>query len=66
MTAYLGLPLWGQYLLQGVLVFITLAAGAVVLGRAGRSPYFSLLLTLPFVQIVAIWVFAFAKWPKRG
>lgn len=63
---YLGLPQWGEYLLQGILTFIMLASAAVVLGRAGRSPYFALLMIVPYVQIAALWVFAFSLWPKSG
>ncbi|MCE9507402.1 MAG: hypothetical protein K8R48_03670 [Alphaproteobacteria bacterium] len=62
---YLGLPLWGQYLLQGILLFISIACAAVVLTRAGRSPYFALLIAVPYVQIIALWLFAFSVWPKR-
>ncbi|MBI3442030.1 MAG: hypothetical protein HY052_09580 [Proteobacteria bacterium] len=57
--------LWEQYLLQGILIFATLATSAVVLGRAGRNPYFALLMIVPYVQIIALWVFAFSTWPRR-
>jgi hypothetical protein len=62
---YLGLPLWGQYLLQGILLFISIACAAVVLSRAGRSPYLAFLIAIPYVQIAALWVFAFTPWTKR-
>jgi len=62
---YLGLPLWGQYLLQGILIFVTLASSAVVLSRAGRSPYLALLMAVPYVQVIALWLFAFSVWQKR-
>jgi hypothetical protein len=62
---YLDLPLWEQYLLQGVLIFIYIACAAVVLTRAGRSPYYAFLIVIPYVQLVALWVFAFTAWPKR-
>lgn len=59
------LPLWGQYLLQGLIIFSAIAAAAVVLSRAGRSPYYALLIIIPYVQIIALWIFAFTLWPKR-
>jgi hypothetical protein len=62
---YLGLPLWGQYLLQGILVFISVACAAVALSRAGRSPYYALLIVIPYAQIIALWVFAFTPWNIR-
>lgn len=63
---YLDLPLWGTYLTQGILAFVEIALAAVVLSRAGRSPYLAFLIILPYVQIVAIWMFAFTVWPKQG
>lgn len=60
------LPLWAQYLLQGLVIFAEIAAAAVVLSRAGRSPYYALLLVAPYyVPIAALWAFAFTPWPKR-
>ncbi len=59
---YLGLPEWGEYLLKGILIFIGLSSTAVVLTRAGRSPYFAFLIIIPYVQIVAVWYFAFSIW----
>lgn len=56
---YLGLPLWANYLLKGLLIFAGLSSGAVVLTRAGRSPYLTFLLLIPYVQIFAIWGLAF-------
>jgi hypothetical protein len=61
---YLDLPLWAKYLLQGILAFVEISAAAVLLSRAGRSPYLAFLIILPYVQIAALWVFAFTVWPK--
>ena len=36
---------------------------ARILGKAGRSPWWSLLMVLPVVNLVLIWVFAFIRWP---
>jgi len=62
---YLGLPQWGAYLLQGILMFGLIAVSAVILSRAGRNPYLAFLVAIPYVQIIAIWVFAFSKWKKQ-
>ena len=59
---YLGLPQWGEYLLEGILIFIGIASAAVVLTRMGRSPYFAFLLLIPYVPIVAVWYLAFTPW----
>ena len=61
---YSGLPLWEQYLLQGILIFIYVACSAVVLTRAGRNPYLAFLVVIPYVQILALWIFAFTEWKK--
>lgn len=62
---YLGLPQWGEYLLQGIFIFIMLACSAVVLTRTGRSPWFAFLMIVPYVQIAAVWMLAFTLWPKK-
>ena len=41
-----------------------MGCGAFVLVRAGRSPLWSVLLLIPVVQLVALWVFAFVRWPS--
>lgn len=38
-----------------------------ILNKAGYSGWWSLLMVIPLVNIVMIWVFAFADWPAlRG
>jgi hypothetical protein len=61
---YLGLPLWGEYLLEGILIFIGIASAAVVLTRMGRHPFFALLLLVPYMPVIAIWYLAFCDWPQ--
>jgi hypothetical protein len=58
------MSLHAEYLIKAFAVLVTLGAAAVILHRAGRSPYFSLLLLAPFVNIGAVWLFAFSTWPK--
>lgn len=57
------MPWWS--LLTMVLV---MAAGlwmsARVLVKAGRSPWWALLLFAPLFYVVGIWVFAFTRWPR--
>jgi hypothetical protein len=61
------MPEWGQYLIRGIILCLMLCFSAVILGRAGRNPYWALLtiVPLPFFLPVLVWVFAFAAWPKR-
>jgi hypothetical protein len=37
------IPLWSQYLMEGACLFLLMAVSAVLLGRAGRSPYWAVL-----------------------
>lgn len=47
-------------ILTVVLVFWV---GGNIARNAGYSRWLSLLLLVPFVNIVLVWMFAFAKWP---
>lgn len=57
------LPLYAQYLIQGIVMFVFMATSAVVFGKTGRSPYWALLVIVPYAFVVMIWIFAFTKWP---
>jgi len=56
---------WQQYLLRGLLISLLLVASAVAATRAGRSPYWALLMIVPYGAVVALWLFAFTAWPKE-
>jgi hypothetical protein len=53
-----------EYLLKGLTVFAMIALPAVVVGRAGKSPYLALLLMAPIANVWAVWAFAYSDWPK--
>lgn len=36
---------------------------ARILGRAGFSPLWALVMLVPIVNLVMLWVFAFVRWP---
>jgi hypothetical protein len=57
-------PQWAQYLTQGLMLFALMSLSAVILTRAGRSPYWAVFTVVPYFVVVAIWIFAFSKWPK--
>lgn len=59
-----GLPEWARFLVQGILLFALMACSAVILGRAGRSPYWALLVIVPVAGMAAICAFAFCRWPR--
>jgi hypothetical protein len=43
-------------------IFLLIPAWRIV-KRAGMNPALSLLLLLPVVNVIALWLFAFAEWP---
>jgi len=53
----------------GELVIILISAAVIgwpycrVLSRLGFSPWLGLLVFVPLVNIVLLWVFAYASWP---
>lgn len=53
-----------QHLVAGLVIVTSIGCGAFVLVKAGRSPLWSVLLIFPFAVIVALWVFAFIRWPR--
>ncbi len=50
-----------------VLVLVLLAVPLWMIGRvlrrAGYSPWWALLVLVPLVNLVALWVFAYVRWP---
>jgi hypothetical protein len=34
-----------------------------ILGRLGLSPFWSLLIFVPVVNLISLWVLAFSEWP---
>jgi hypothetical protein len=50
-------------LLGLVLLTVPMVMIARVLRRAGYSPWWVLLMLVPLVNLVALWVFAYARWP---
>lgn len=59
----LSLPQWAEYTLAGIIIVYMMYLVGKILARSGHSPAWSLLLLIPFVQIIAIWYYAFKKWP---
>jgi len=47
--------------IAGLLLLVPISK---VLSRLGISPWLSILFLVPVVGYVAIWIFAFARWPK--
>jgi len=50
-------------LLALVLLAVPMLMIGRVLRRAGYSPWWALLVLVPLVNLLALWVFAYVRWP---
>ena len=48
----------------GIMLTWTLAAGSFLLARLGIKPLWVLMLVLPGLNVLAIWLFAYVRWPR--
>ncbi len=59
----MGFPSFGPGIMF-LLVLLPLWFFSRAVARAGFSPWWVLLGIVPLLNIVMLWVFAYAKWPK--
>ncbi len=59
-------PEWQAYLLAGIVMAVQLVAASIIVGRTGRTPYWSLLTLIPiyYVLVIGVWALAYCEWPK--
>lgn len=55
---------WQEMLVLSILGAFLVLFGGMIAGRAGRAPFWSLLLLIPAVQVLALIIFAFIPWPR--
>ena len=65
LEALLHLPGWLVSVVVGVQITAKIGLGGWILARCGRSPLWILLLLVPYGELFAIWVFAYAEWPAE-
>ncbi len=58
------IPEWLSYLIAGITIFVMMASACVIATRAGRDPYWGILVIVPFFAPVLIWVLAYCRWPS--
>ncbi|PWC55113.1 hypothetical protein [Azospirillum sp. TSO22-1] len=61
--AILTLDLWWANLIIAILLMLKMVFGGWMLAKAGRSPLWVLVLLINGADIVALWVFAYVRWP---
>ncbi len=54
---------WQLLLFISVVMTYSMVAAGWVAAKAGRSPLWALLLLVPYVNVLAVWLFAYARWP---
>lgn len=60
----LSLPGWGGYLLLGCLMAARMGLAGWVLAKSGRSPLWVCLVLAPYLDVLAIWTYAYSRWPS--
>jgi uncharacterized membrane protein YhaH (DUF805 family) len=59
----MGISIWQILIILIVVIPIIWIYGRI-LNKAGFSRWWTPLIFIPIVNIIMIWVFAFAKWPR--
>ena len=59
------LPRWLELAFAGPLLVYFIVTAGIVLTKAGRHPAWALILLFPFIQVIAVWGFAFCNWPRE-
>lgn len=57
---FLGAAFWIAFLFWIVIILFPIVR---ILKRTGHAPLWSVLFVIPLVNVVALWVFAFKRWP---
>jgi hypothetical protein len=55
-----------HFLFFAIMVALVVWPLGRILSRAGFSPFWSILAFVPVVNLIALWIFAFADWPGSG
>jgi hypothetical protein len=62
-----GIPMhevsWGHWIIFFLTCAVLLVPAGKILSRAGWNGWLCLVLLVPFVNVIALWYFAFARWP---
>lgn len=56
----------GAWLMMWLAALVVLYPIGRILGRIGLSPLWALVALVPLLNLIALWVLAFAEWPERG
>jgi uncharacterized membrane protein YhaH (DUF805 family) len=62
----MSLPTSVRWAIFIIVSFLVLSPIIKVLRRTGYSEWWALLLYVPVLNVVALWLFAYGRWPKIG
>ena len=54
---------FGHWIFFALMVALILYPVGRILNRLGLSPFWSLLIFIPLVNLISLWVLAFSDWP---
>jgi hypothetical protein len=63
---FFALPQSAAYLIYGLLLAYSIAAGGFVLARLGLKPLWSLILIVPTLNLVGLFFCAYSRWPAQN
>lgn len=63
-----GMGSFGIWHLLILIIYIVIIGVPVahILSRVGLSIWWTILAFIPLVNVIALWVFAYAQWPERA
>ncbi len=56
---------FGHWIFFAVMVVLLIYPVGRILGRMGLSPLWAIVAFIPLVNVIGLWVLAFADWPAR-
>ncbi|RTM04458.1 MAG: hypothetical protein EKK31_16845 [Hyphomicrobiales bacterium] len=56
----------GHWVIFALMITVLLYPIGRILSRVGLSPLWAILAVIPVVNLIGLWVLAFADWPGRG
>ena len=62
-AAIMALDAWTTNLIMAILLLLKMVFGGWVLAKGGRSPLWALILLVNGADILALWVYAYIRWP---
>jgi len=54
-----------HWLMFAVMIAALLYPVGRILGRIGLSPFWSVVALIPLLNLIGLWVLAFAEWPRN-